>query len=161
MLFTILFTAALVVLDQITKMLATAYLAPVGVLPFIPGVMQLQYVLNDGAAFSFLSGVEGGRYILIAITSVALLALVIYLFVKKPQSRLEYFAWLLVLAGGLGNLIDRILNGVVVDFFALTFMNFAVFNVADCFVCIGVGMLLLFFILEEVHAKKGTSHADS
>ncbi|MEG1446327.1 MAG: signal peptidase II [Ruthenibacterium sp.] len=157
MLFTILFTAALVAIDQITKMLATMYLAPVGVMPFIPGVMQLQYVLNDGAAFSILSG---NRYFLIGVTGIALLALAIYLFVKKPQSRLEHLAWVLVLAGGLGNLIDRILNGVVVDFFAVTFMNFAVFNVADCFVCIGVGLLFLFFILEEVKAKKEKPHAD-
>ncbi|MEF9969528.1 MAG: signal peptidase II, partial [Ruthenibacterium sp.] len=67
----------------------------------------------------------------------------------------------LILAGGIGNLIDRVLNGVVVDFFEVTFMNFAVFNVADCFVCVGAALLLLFFVLEEVKNKKGTSHADS
>ncbi|MEF9969527.1 MAG: signal peptidase II, partial [Ruthenibacterium sp.] len=84
MIFTVFLTAALVILDQITKMLATTYLAPVGVLPFIPGVMQLRYILNDGAAFSILSG---NRFFLIAVTSVALLALTLYLLFKKPQSR--------------------------------------------------------------------------
>ncbi|MEG0168342.1 MAG: signal peptidase II [Ruthenibacterium sp.] len=158
MIFTVFLTAALVILDQITKMLATTYLAPVGVLPFIPGVMQLRYILNDGAAFSILSG---NRFFLIAVTSVALLALTLYLLFKKPQSRFEHFAWVLILAGGIGNLIDRVLNGVVVDFFEVTFMNFAVFNVADCFVCVGAALLLLFFVLEEVKNKKGTSHADS
>ncbi|MEG1549173.1 MAG: signal peptidase II [Ruthenibacterium sp.] len=158
MIFTVFLTAALVILDQITKMLATTYLAPVGVLPFIPGVMQLRYILNDGAAFSILSG---NRFFLIAVTSVALLALTLYLLFKKPQSRFEHFAWVLILAGGIGNLIDRVLHGVVVDFFEVTFMNFAVFNVADCFVCVGAALLLLFFVLEEVKNKKGTSHADS
>ncbi|MEG2833387.1 MAG: signal peptidase II [Ruthenibacterium sp.] len=158
MIFTVFLTAALVTLDQITKMLATTYLAPVGVLPFIPGVMQLRYILNDGAAFSILSG---NRFFLIAVTSVALLALTLYLLFKKPQSRFEHFAWVLILAGGIGNLIDRVLHGVVVDFFEVTFMNFAVFNVADCFVCVGAALLLLFFVLEEVKNKKGTSHADS
>ncbi|MEG1640599.1 MAG: signal peptidase II [Ruthenibacterium sp.] len=158
MIFTVFLTAALVILDQITKMLATTYLAPVGVLPFIPGVMQFRYILNDGAAFSILSG---NRFFLIAVTSVALLALTLYLLFKKPQSRFEHFAWVLILAGGIGNLIDRVLHGVVVDFFEVTFMNFAVFNVADCFVCVGAALLLLFFVLEEVKNKKGTSHADS
>ena len=72
--------AVLIALDQITKYLATLYLAPVGVLPFIPGVMELRYVLNDGAAFSLLSGVEGGRVILLVFTGIALAALAVYLF---------------------------------------------------------------------------------
>ena len=128
--------AVLIALDQITKYLATLYLAPVGVLPFIPGVMELRYVLNDGAAFSLLSGVEGGRVILLVFTGIALAALV------------------LIIAGGLGNFVDRALNGVVVDFFATTFMNFAVFNVADIFVCMGVGLMVLSLLLEEYRSRK-------
>ncbi len=146
--------AVLIALDQITKYLATLYLAPVGVLPFIPGVMELRYVLNDGAAFSLLSGVEGGRVILLVFTGIALAALAVYLFWKKPAARLERAALVLIIAGGLGNFVDRALNGVVVDFFATTFMNFAVFNVADIFVCVGVGLMVLSLLLEEYRSRK-------
>ena len=63
-------------------------------------------------------------------------------------------ALVLILSGGIGNLIDRVLHGYVVDFFATTFVNFAVFNVADCFVCIGVGLLMVAVIREECQNRK-------
>ena len=157
MLFTILATLALVAFDQLTKYLATLYLAPIGAVPFIPGIMELRYILNDGAAFSILSG---NRWFLIVITGIALAGLGWYLLFRKPQDKLTYFALLLVFAGGIGNLVDRVLNGVVVDFFATTFMNFAVFNVADCFVCVGMGMLILAVVREEISAKKKKPHAE-
>lgn len=151
MLFTILSVVVLVVLDQVSKYFATLYLAPIGVAPFLPGIMQLEYVLNDGAAFSLFAG---NRWFLIGLTSVALVALAVYLLWKRPASRLELFAWILVLGGGLGNLIDRIRTGVVVDFFSLQFMNFAVFNVADCFVCVGVALLLITVLGQEISAVR-------
>ena len=77
-----------------------------------------------------------------------------YLFWKKPAARLERAALVLIIAGGLGNFVDRALNGVVVDFFATTFMNFAVFNVADIFVCMGVGLMVLSLLLEEYRSRK-------
>ena len=113
-----------VVLDQLTKYLAQIYLQPVGTMEFIPGVMELRFVLNDGAAFSSFSG---ARWFLILFTGVAIAALAVYLFWKKPESRLERAAIIMMIGGGLGNLIDRVRTGVVVDFFATTFMNFAVF----------------------------------
>ncbi|MEG0768658.1 MAG: signal peptidase II [Ruthenibacterium sp.] len=150
-LMTVFMIAALVALDQLTKYLATVYLAPVGTMPFIPGVLELRFILNDGAAFSILAG---NRWFLIIFTGIALTALAIFLLWKKPKNRLAYFSLVLILAGGLGNLIDRILNGAVVDFFATTFMNFAVFNVADCFVCVGVAMLLIYVIADELKTSK-------
>ena len=153
MLLNILVIAALIALDQVTKYLATMYLAPVGSMPLFPGVMELQYYLNDGAAFSILSGVEGGQIILLTVTGVVLAAMTVYLFWKKPAG-LVRAALLLTISGGLGNFIDRALNGVVVDFFAPTFIHFAVFNVADVFVCTGVGLLFLAVLLEELAARK-------
>ena len=150
MLFSILAILGLVALDQVTKYLAVAYLAPVGTLPFIPGVMELRFVLNDGMAFGMFSG---GRWVLLAATGLVMAGLLWYLIWKKPEGRLERAALVLILAGGLGNFIDRLLNGYVVDFFATTFIDFAVFNVADCFVCVGVGLMLLAVLLEE-HKKK-------
>lgn len=151
MLLTVLSTALLVALDQFTKYLATVHLAPVGTMPFIPGVLELRFVLNDGAAFSMFAG---NRWFLIIFTGIALAALAIYLLWKKPAARLEYISLILILAGGLGNLIDRIRSGVVVDFFATTFMNFAVFNVADCFVCVGVALLFFYVVWDEWKKSK-------
>lgn len=135
-----------VVLDQLTKYFAQLYLQPVGTMPFIPGIMELRFVLNDGAAFSSFAG---ARLFLILFTGIAIAALALYLFWKKPPKRLERTALVLLIGGGLGNLIDRVRTGVVVDFFATTFVDFAVFNVADCFVCVGAAMLILYVFLEE------------
>lgn len=137
---------ACVVLDQLTKYFAQLYLQPVGTMPFIPGIMELRFVLNDGAAFSSFAG---ARLFLILFTGIAIAALAVYLFWKKPPKRLERTALVLLIGGGLGNLIDRVRTGVVVDFFATTFVDFAVFNVADCFVCVGAAMLILYVFLEE------------
>lgn len=158
MLISLLGIVALVALDQVTKYLAVVYLAPVGTLPFLPGVMELRYVVNDGMAFSMLSG---NRWFLLVATGLVMAVLLGYLIWKKPKSRLERAALVLVLAGGLGNFIDRLLHGYVVDFFATTFIDFAVFNVADCFVCVGVGLLLLAVLLEERRKKQaGGEQAD-
>lgn len=91
---------------------------------------------------------------LIVVTGLALAALAVYFFWKKPSSWLERWVFILIFSGGLGNLIDRVLNGYVVDFFATTFMNFAVFNVADCFVCVGAALFVIAVLRQELNAKK-------
>lgn len=154
LLISVIIIIALTGLDQLTKHLATVYLAPVGAMPFIPGVMELRYVLNDGAAFSMLADAEWGRVFLIVVTGLALAALAVYFFWKKPSFWLERWVFILIFSGGLGNLIDRVLNGYVVDFFATTFMNFAVFNVADCFVCVGAALFVIAVLRQELNAKK-------
>jgi signal peptidase II len=155
--FTLLSIVGLIALDQFSKYLATMYLAPIGTMPFLPG-LELHYILNDGMAFSLFAG---NRFLLIGVTSVALLAFAIYLFWKKPADKLEYISFVLILAGGIGNLIDRILYGYVVDFFNFTFVNFAVFNVADCFVTCGAVLLMLAFIRQELRAKKARQSAET
>ena len=89
-----------VVLDQLTKYFAQLYLQPVGTMPFIPGIMELRFVLNDGAAFSSFAG---ARLFLILFTGIAIAALAVYLFWKKPPKRLERTALVLLIGGGLGN----------------------------------------------------------
>lgn len=148
----ILIIAGIIALDQLTKWLAITYLAPVGSMPFIPGLMELRYVLNDGMAFSMLAG---ARWLLIGVTTVALVAMGFWVCRSyKAKAKLEYFSLLMVIGGGIGNLIDRVLNGYVVDFFATTFIDFAVFNVADCFVVVGMFLLVAAVIYEEYAAKK-------
>ena len=106
LLISVIIILALTGLDQLTKHLATVYLAPVGSMPFIPGVMELRYVLNDGAAFSMLADAEWGRVFLIVVPGLALAALAVYFFWKKPSSWLERWVFILIFSGGLGNLID-------------------------------------------------------
>ena len=150
--------AILVVIDQLIKHWATAALLPVGstsMLPtgsmdVLPGVVELRYCLNDGMAFSMLAGKQG---LLIGMTSVMLLAVLIMLFVRKMPLT-ERAAWTLVLGGGVGNLIDRVLNGVVVDYINVLFMRFAIFNFADICVCVGVGLLMLAVLLDSFKKDK-------
>lgn len=157
---TLVIAAVLIALDQLTKYLATTFLAPVGSVPFLPGIMELRYVLNDGMAFSMLAG---KRWILVAATGIALCAIAVYLWRKKPATKaeyLEYWSWVLVFAGGVGNLIDRVRTGYVVDFFATTFIDFAVFNVADCFVTVGIALLIISVILLERGSSQKTRETD-
>ena len=144
-LLSLLGAAVLVVLDQLIKHWATAALLPVGSMEVLPGIVELRYCLNDGMAFSMLAGKQG---LLIGVTSVMLVAVLVMLFVRKMPLA-ERIAWTLVLGGGVGNLIDRVLNGVVVDYINVLFMHFAIFNFADICVCVGVGLLMLVLLLDS------------
>ena len=150
-LFNLAAVAALIGIDQLIKLWAVQVLQPVGAMPFIPHVVELRFVLNPGMAFSLLSGKQ---LFLIIATSAALLLVAYGLFFRSRGKRLQQAALVLVLGGGIGNLIDRVLNGYVVDFFATTFMNFAVFNVADCFVCVGAALFVIAVLRQELNAKK-------
>ena len=144
--------ALLVAADQGIKAWATAQLMPVGVMAVLPGIVELRYILNDGMAFSMLAGKQG---ILIGVTSLMLIGVLVWL-LRGQMPPLERVAWTLVLGGGIGNLIDRVMNGVVVDYINVLFMNFAVFNFADICVCCGVGLLILSILLDDRHGKAAT-----
>ena len=144
--------ALLVAADQGIKAWATAQLMPVGVMTVLPGIVELRYILNDGMAFSMLAGKQE---ILIGVTSLMLIGVLVWL-LRGQMPPLERVAWTLVLGGGIGNLIDRVMNGVVVDYINVLFMNFAVFNFADICVCCGVGLLILSILLDGRHGKAAT-----
>ena len=116
----------------------------------IPGVLELRYFLTDGMAFSMLAGKQK---LLIAVTSLMLLGVLWMLFARK-LTPLERVAWTLVLGGGIGNLIDRIATGVVVDYINVLFMNFAIFNFADICVCVGVGLLMVWVLFDSYFKEK-------
>ena len=110
-LFSLLGAAVLVVIDQLIKHWATAALLPVGNMDLLPGIVELRYCLNDGMAFSMLAGKQT---LLIGMTSVMLVVVAVMLFARKMPVW-ERISWTLILGGGVGNLIDRVLNGGVVD----------------------------------------------
>ena len=147
----LLLIAVLVGIDQFIKMWAVLYLQPVGAMPLIPHVVELRFVLNPGMAFSLLSGKQT---FLILATSIAMLGLGYLLLFRSRSNRLQQAAFVLILGGGVGNLIDRVLNGEVVDYLNLLFMRFAVFNFADICVCVGVGLWILSIFLEESQENK-------
>ena len=153
-------TVLLVLLDHLTKFLATTYLATIGSVTLIPGIMDLRYVLNDGVAFGMFAGGDA-RVILLVVTGVVLVCFAAYLLIKRPSKYMERISLILILSGGLGNFIDRLLNGAVVDFFATTFIDFPVFNVADCFVTVGVVLLIFSVFREEAKAKKTISVSET
>ena len=138
-LFNLAAVAALIGIDQLIKLWAVQVLQPVGAMPFIPHVVELRFVLNPGMAFSLLSGKQ---LFLIIATSAALLAVAYGLFFRSRGKRLQQAALVLVLGGGIGNLI---------------FMRFAVFNFADICVCVGVALWVLVIFLDEVHADDAAS----
>ena len=121
-----------------------------GHVTLIPGVLELRYFLNDGMAFSMLAGKQK---LLIAVTSLMLLGVLWMLFARK-LTPLERVAWTLGLGGGIGNLIDRIATGVVVDYINVLFMNFAIFNFADICVCVGVGLLMVWVLFDSYFKEK-------
>lgn len=144
-------SVVLVVLDQLTKKMAIDALYPHGVNQFIPGFLQFTYVENTGAAFSILSNMT---VFLIVITIIALLAVAFVLFIRRPKHKLETISLIFIFAGGVGNLIDRIARGYVVDFLEFQFIRFPVFNLADCFVCVGFALLIIAFIQIEIKERK-------
>ena len=152
--FNLLCVAVLIGIDQGIKFWAVHVLMPVGTLPLIPHVVELRFVLNPGMAFSLLSGKQ---LFLIIATSIALIFVAYGLFFRSRGRYLQQAALILVRGGGIGNLIDRVLNGEVVDYINLLFMQFAVFNFADICVCVGVGLWVLVIFLEELHAENGQS----
>ena len=148
--FNLVTVAALIGIDQAIKLWAGNVLQPMGSMPLIPHVVELRFVLNQGMAFSLLSG---RQLFLIIATSAALLLVAYGLFFRSRGKYLQQAALILVLGGGIGNLIDRVLNGEVVDYINLLFMRFAVFNFADICVCVGVALWVLVIFLDELHSS--------
>ncbi len=140
-----------VFLDQLTKYLTVLCLKPIPTFPIIEDVLHLTYVENPGAAFGMM---KDQRWLFMVVSCVAIVALLIYLFKKKSQYWLENLAIAFIVGGGIGNMIDRVVLGYVVDMIDFRLIDFAVFNVADSFVCVGAGLLMLYIILAGVQEYK-------
>lgn len=141
-----LFSVGVVVLDQFTKYLTVANIDLYEKLSFIPGILRLTHVRNTGAAFSMFSGMQW----LFALVFLFFTGLLLFEYFKKPMPFSKFERWCIaaVYGGGVGNMIDRVRWGYVVDMLETEFMEFPVFNVADCFItcgCIALMVSLIFF----------------
>ena len=148
-----LFAGVIVVLDQIAKYLTVANIALYDAIPFLPGLLELTYIQNTGAAFSSFEGQQW----LFALIFVLFTGMILYEYFKKPMpfTALERWCIAAIYGGGLGNMIDRVRLGYVVDMIHTTFMDFPVFNVADCFITCGcVLMMVSLFLFNKAFWKE-------
>ena len=141
-----MFSAGIVAVDQLTKFLVVENIPLYADVPLLPGVVQLTYAQNTGAAFSILQGQQW----LFALIFAVFTAAIIWVYCKKalPFSKFEWFCIAAIYGGGLGNMIDRLRLGYVIDMIETQFINFPVFNVADSFItcgCIALMVSLIFF----------------
>ena len=141
----------IVAFDQITKYFAEKNLADGKIVSFLPGFVQFRYAQNTGMAFSMLSG---ARWIFVVITIIVCGGVMWFLFSNRAKSLWVYWSLGVVLAGGVGNLIDRARFGYVVDFIEPTFVNFAVFNIADCAVTCGAVVLVVYLLIDAFKKDK-------
>ena len=145
--------AVLTAADQVIKFFVERFLAPVGTAEFINGFIGWNYVRNTGAAFGSFSN---NTVLLSVVTGAVLLAGIVLIAMKKVKSKFCLVCAVMIISGGLGNLIDRVLKGYVVDFIDLQFMNFAVFNFADILVTVGA-FALMFYVIADIFRDRKNS----
>lgn len=145
--------AVLTATDQVIKFIVERYLQPVGTAEFVNGFIGWSYVRNTGAAFGSFSE---STTLLSVVTGVVLLIGIILIATKKIKSRFCLTCAVMIISGGLGNLIDRIVKGYVVDFIDVQFADFAVFNFADILVTVGSIALMIYVTVDIFKDRKGS-----
>ena len=151
----IILAVILFIIDQATKYIALTKLKPLGSVTFIDGFMDFTFVENRGAAF----GILNGRVWLLLVIAAVICIVIIAAMLKMPNTKeYKWLKWslMLILAGAIGNVADRLFRGYVVDFFEFTFIKWPVFNVADIYVVIGtivMAVLVLFVIKDDKEEK--------
>lgn len=138
-------------LDFITKILAIKNLQPISTIPILKGIFHLTYVENKGAAFGMF---QNARIFLVIAAVLCAIYIVYFLLKSKNKSKLLNMGLVFVLAGAVGNLLDRIFRGFVVDFLDFRLINFPVFNIADIFVCVGALFIMIFIIFFDEKTKE-------
>ena len=142
-----------VLADRITKILAAGYLPYEVPVPIIGNIFSLEYIHNKGAAWSILDGRVG----LLLIITVAVTIFIAWLLHKTPkEQKFMRFSYALLISGALGNIIDRVYYGYVIDF--LRFPNFPVFNIADCCVTVGIALIIILTIKDMIDESKNNKN---
>lgn len=142
----------LAALDQVIKYFISINLKPIGSVTIIDNILDFTYAENSGVAFGMFSGM---RWIFIALTAILICAIVVYMFKKKPESKLFYACVALIVGGGIGNLIDRVFFGYVIDYISLSFFK-PVCNFADYCITAGTVLLVIYvlFFSKEIKEQK-------
>ncbi len=146
----LLLMGTLVITDQLTKYMVVNMLMPVGSVPVIGDFFKFTYLENRGAAFGIF---QNQRWIFIVLTFAILAVLLWISFRYEIKSKMLFASLVLVAAGGIGNLIDRIFLGYVIDFISFSFFP-PIFNFADCCITVGAVMLLVSMIFIKNPAEK-------
>lgn len=144
-------------IDQIIKIAVVKNIMPVGELPVIRGVLQFRYIENTGAIFGSL---ENYTTILTVLTTIILAGCIFLLMSKKINNKFLFSCLLLIVSGGIGNLIDRIARGYVVDYIELLFVNFAIFNFADCLVTVGAFSMMGYLIMDLIRDLRDSKNEE-
>lgn len=145
-----LLISGLIALDQWTKLWTVATIQLGAVRGFLPGLVSLTYLRNYGAAFSIL---QHQQWLFTLITLVVMGIAIVYLIKNLSAGYLTLTALVLIISGGIGNFIDRLRLGYVIDMIQLDFVDFAIFNVADAYLTVGVLVMFLALWKEETHGN--------
>lgn len=143
----------IVLFDQITKYFASLSLQDGQAVTLIPRLISLRYHENAGAAWGILSD---KRWIFMIVSTVAIIAIIAFMIYtkKQAQSKLLTVSLSFFLGGGIGNMIDRIRLEYVIDFLRFDFFEFPIFNVADSFISVGAGLMVLYLVLDTIREEK-------
>ena len=152
----LLLSAVLAVADQLIKLLVKARLAPIGDISLLDSVLHLTYVENRGMAFGMM---QGQKWLLIWVTALVLLVLIAGIMMGKIRKPATLFTTAVIIGGGVGNLIDRVYRGYVIDYIDFRIINFAVFNFADICVTCGTAVLLVILFVEMLREGKNPEQA--
>ncbi len=140
-----------IAIDFISKRIAANNMVLHQSIPLWKDVLHITLVHNYGAAFGMMSG---SRWIFITVSVVAIISFCSYLILTKSKRPMWLYSLAMMAAGGIGNMIDRIWLGYVVDFIDFTLIDFAVFNIADSFICVGAGLMMLDLVLDMIETGK-------
>ena len=138
--------ALLVLIDQLTKLAVCQFVQGVATIPLIPDVFHFTYHRNTGAAFGIMQGQFGVFFV---VTVLVVAAVVAYVLLKRPKSLWLTLSLTLLTGGALGNFVDRLFRGYVVDFLDFRLIYFPIFNGADCFVVCGAILLMAYVVFVE------------
>ncbi|MDD6276344.1 MAG: signal peptidase II [Clostridia bacterium] len=150
--------AILVCADQLIKLAVETYLAPVTEIGFIDGFVGWHYVRNTGAAFGMMSG---KTEILSVVTGIVLAVGIVLIAAGKIKPKFYLVCAVMIVSGGIGNLIDHIFKGYVVDYIEFQFIDFAVFNFADILITCGAAMVIIKLIAEIIQDIRKKSVGDA
>ena len=149
----ILLTSLIVFVDQITKYIVVSNMNLYDIIPVIKGFFNLHFVLNEGAGLGMLAN---ARWVFMTFTTIVIIAVIFLLLKNYFDNIIAYLSLIFILAGGIGNMIDRVFLGKVIDFFQfqIKFFDF-IFNVADVFITFGTIMFIIYYLFLYKEQPKG------